>query len=115
MLKVKTIPILARIVSKIHIEPIVERFKTLDIIKAGQSSFNELSDEQKAVIAFELLAVITPQLDKIAEELPLLIAEYKGIKLEEAYELDFIPAIKEILFDTGTISFFKSLLAKKGG
>lgn len=113
MLKVKMIPILARIVAKIDLDPIVARFKALDVVKEGQSGFSDLTDEQKATIAFELLGAITPQLDKIAEELPALIAEFKGVTQEEAGELDFLPVIGEILSDTGITSFFGSALQKK--
>ena len=113
MLKVKLIPILARIVAKIDLEPIIARFKTLDLVKESQKGFSDLTDEQKAAIAFELLGAITPQLDRIAAELPALVAEFKGVSLEEAGALDFLPVVGEILADTGITSFFGSALRKK--
>ncbi|MDR2531459.1 MAG: hypothetical protein LBC82_01270 [Oscillospiraceae bacterium] len=115
MLKVKIIPLLARIVSNIDLKPIIEHFKVLDITKDTKKSLTDLDDEQKAVIAFELTAAISPQFEKISKDLPILIAEYKGISLEEAGELDFIGSMKEIFSDMGVISFFRHLLRKKAG
>ncbi|MCL2518012.1 MAG: hypothetical protein FWF15_05560 [Oscillospiraceae bacterium] len=106
MLKVKIIPVLAGIVSKIEIQPIIERMKTIDI------SENQTT-EQQAIIVFELIAAITPQLGAIAEDIPQLIALYKEISVEEAGELDFIEIIKELLGDKGIINFFSTALRGK--
>jgi len=106
MLKVKIIPVLAGMVSKIDLQPIIERMKTIDITE------NQTTEEQ-AIMTFEIIAAVTPQLGGIAEDIPQLIALYKEITVEEAGELDFIEIIKELIGDKGIINFFVTALRRK--
>ena len=112
MLKIKMIPILMTMAAKIDLKPVIERFKKLDVVKDGQKDFNDLDTEQKATVAFELIGAILPQIGKIADDIPKLIAIHKDIPMEDVKEMDAIEAIKEILADSGVMSFFKFALQK---
>lgn len=112
MLKVKMIPVLAKIASKIDVRPVIEKMKVLDIVQDGQKSFSDLSEEQKALLVFEISSAVLPQLGKIAADIPELVSLYRNIPLDEAGEVDFVPVMKEILADTGIVSFFGNALRR---
>lgn len=116
MLNIETLPLLLKIVSKLDITPVVEKLKGVDIFeepKDGEDAKKQLSREKVGVIAMETIAELTPQLGKIADDLPPLVAAYKGVTVEEAKKLDAAEVINEIITDEGIITFFKRALRKK--
>lgn len=116
MLTLKTIPVLLKIVGKLDLKPLIGVLKEADIFKDPESSrdaIDQLSKEKLGLIAVEAIAALTPQLGKIADDLPELAAAYKGISLEDAYNLDAAEIIGEIIHDEGIKSFFGGLLRKK--
>ena len=116
MLTIGTMPILLKIVGKLDIKPIVPALKNLDIFeepKDKADAMKQLSREKVGVLACEIFAELTPQLGKIADDLPPLVAAYKGVSVEEAMKLDAAEVINEIINDEGVTSFFKRALRKK--
>lgn len=116
MLNVGTMPILLKIVAKLDIEPIIERLKGVDIFEDAESAegaLKQLSKEKLGILGAEVFAEIAPQLGKIADDLPQLVASYKDITVEEAKKLDAAEVINEIINDDGVTSFFKRALRKK--
>lgn len=95
--------------------------KNLDIFEEpkdaedAKDALKKLSKEKVGVLACEALAEITPQLGKIADDLPPLVAAYKGISVAEAQKLDAAEVINELVNDEGVRSFFKRALRKKAG
>lgn len=115
MLNIKSLPILLKIVSKLDMLPIVEKLKELDIFKDTkdpQEALNQLKGEKMMEAGFEVLSVLTPQLEKIADFIPELAAAYKEITVEEAEKLDALALISEIINDEG-IKAFSLLLCKR--
>ncbi len=118
MLTIGTMPILLKIVGKLDIKPIIEKLKGVDIFDEptnAEDAMKQLSKEKVATLAFEMLAEITPQLGKIADDLPALAAAYKGVSIEEAKKLDAAEVINELITDEGVKTFFKRALRKKAG
>lgn len=110
MIKIALVPIMARILSKLDIKPVITKLKSIDIFEKGQQ---KVSNEEMGIIAFEILTDITPQLDKIGADIPEFVAAYKGVSIAEANELDFADIINEIISDEGILTFFKRALRKK--
>jgi hypothetical protein len=107
---------LLKIVAKLDMKPVVNRLKDVDIFdepKDAEDAIRELSKEKVGTLAFEILAELTPQLGKIADDLPPLIAAYYDISLEEAYKKDAAEVINDLINDEGIVSFFKRALHKK--
>lgn len=121
MLTIGTMPIMLKIVGKLDIKPVISMLKTLDIFEEpkdgedAKDALKKLSREKVGVLACEVLAEITPQLGKIADDLPPLVAAYKGISVAEAQKLDAAEVINELVNDEGVRSFFKRALRKKAG
>ncbi len=118
MLKISVLPHLLKIVSKLDIKPAIAVLKGLDIFenvegKGKDAVKNELSREKLGILASEIFAELTPQLGKIADDIPPLVAVYKGVSVEEAMDLDATEVINEIMNDKGIVSFFKRALQKK--
>ena len=118
MLKISVLPHLLKIVSKLDIKPAIAVLKGLDIFenvegKGKDAVKNELSREKLGILASEIFAELTPQLGKIADDIPPLVAVYKGVSVEEAMDLDATEVINEIMNDEGIVSFFKRALQKK--
>lgn len=116
MLSIKTLPLLLKIVAKLDIKPITERLKDIDIFDEptdAEDAKRQLSKEKLGVLAFEVLADITPQLGKVADDLPPLVAAYKNVSVKEAEQLDAAEVINEIIHDEGITTFFKRALQKK--
>lgn len=121
MLTIGTMPVLLKIVGKIDIKPIIPILKNLDIFEEpkdgedAKDTLKNLSKEKIGALAFEVLSEITPQLGKIADDLPPLVAAYKGVSVAEAEKLDAAEVINELINDEGVITFFKRALQKKAG
>lgn len=116
MLTIGTMPLLLKIVAKLDITPVIERLKGADIFEETDSkegALKQLSKEKVGLLGAEVLMDITPQLGKIADDLPQLVAAYKGVSIEEANKLDAAEVINEIINDDGVTSFFKRALRKK--
>lgn len=118
MLKISVLPHLLKIVSKLDIKPAIAVLKGLDIFenvegKGKDAVKNELTREKLGILASEIFAELTPQLGKIADDIPPLVAVYKGVSVEEAMDLDATEVINEIMNDKGIVSFFKRALQKK--
>ena len=122
MLSIEALPILLKIISKLDMTPIIEKLKNVDIFSepeakdgktAKENAKKQLSREKIGVIGMEIFAEITPQLGKIADDIPPLIAAYKNVTIEEAKKLDAAEIINEIIYDEGIITFFKRALRKK--
>ena len=116
MLTIKTMPMLLKIVGKLDIKPAVEMLKGLDIFedaKDAKDAMKQLSREKVGILACEILCELTPQLGKIADDLPPLVAAYKNIPIAEAEQLDAAEVINEIIHDEGVTTFFKRALRKK--
>lgn len=116
MLTIGTIPILLKIVSKLDMKPIIEKLKTADIFDEptdATDAMKQLSKEKVGILAFDMFAEIIPQFGKIADDLPPLVAAYKGMSVEEAVKLDAAEVINEIIRDDGITTFFERALRKK--
>lgn len=116
MLKIKTIPYLMKIAAKLDLKPVVETLKSVDIFDDPDNSgsaLKQLSKEKVGVLAMEVIVAITPQLGKIADDIPPLVAAYKDISLEEAEGYDAAEIINEIVNDDAIRNFFKLALRKK--
>ena len=90
MLKVKTV--LARMIAKLDVKPIVRILREADIFSNNtdkEQALEELKGEKAVELGFDIIAEITPQLDRIGDDIPEFIALYKGVSLEAAGELDF--------------------------
>ena len=78
MLTIGTMPIMLKIVGKLDIKPIIPMLKNLDIFEEpkdaedAKDALKKLSKEKVGVLACEVLAEITPQLGKIADDLSLI-------------------------------------------
>lgn len=118
MLKIKTIPVLTRIISKIDVKPIVESLKNADIFKESKGkkdALKQLSGEKAVELGFEILPEITVQLGAIGEDIPEFVALYYGISEEEAAEKDFAEVFNDLIHDEGIRGFFSTALRKKVG
>ena len=116
MLKIKTIPVLSRIVSKIDLKPVIGALKRADIFDKSENAkeaIKQLNKEKAAELAFEIISEITPQLDRIGEDLPEFVALYYGVSAEEAAEKDFAEVIHDLINDEGIRGFFSTALRKK--
>lgn len=116
MLTIKTMPMLLKVVGKLDIKPAVEMLKGLDIFedaKDAKDAMKQFSREKVGILACEILCELTPQLGKIADDLPPLVAAYYDISLEEAYKKDAAEVINDLINDEGIVSFFKRALRKK--
>lgn len=116
MLKVKTIPVLLRIIAKIDTKPLTDKLKRADIFKEAEGkkdALSQLSNEKMVELGFELLPEITAQLGNIGGDLPEFIALYYGISIEDAGERDFSQVLNDLIYDEGIRSFFKNALRKK--
>ena len=111
MLSIATLPVLLKIISKIDLKPIILKIKDIDFNINSENEV-EKQKEEYGKLALEIIAELTPQLGKIADDLPDLVAIYKKISLEEAKDLDAIEVIKEIMSDDGILVFFKTALQK---
>lgn len=115
MLTIRTMPLLLKIAAKLDLQPVIDRLKTADIfdeVKSGEEAVKQLNREKLGLLGAEIITEILPQLGKIADDIPPLVAAYKNISVEEAYNLDAIEVIKEIINDEGIVSFFKTALQK---
>ncbi len=116
MLKIKTIPVLTRIISKLDLKPVIEIFKNADIFKEAKGkkdALKQLSGEKATELGFAMLAEITPQLGAVGEDLPEFVALYYGISIEEAAEKDFAEVLNDLIHDEGIRGFFATALRKK--
>ena len=117
MLSIRAMPLLMKIAAKLDITPIVEKLKGVDIYSETQNEdgtvTRELDREKVGLLGFEVITEVMPQLGKVADDLPILVAAYKNIPIEDALDLDAMEVLKEIVTDTGVMSFFKSALQKK--
>lgn len=116
MLKIKTIPVLTRMIAKIDMKPIMNTLKNADVFDAAtnkKDAVKQLSSEQMGELAFDLLAEITPQLDKIGEEIPEFVSLYKGVTIEEAGEMDVGEVINDLINDEGIRTFISRALRGK--
>lgn len=116
MLKIKTVPVLTRMISKIDVKPVLSALKNADVFDAAankQDAMKQLTAEKAGELAFELLGEITPQLDKIGEEIPQFVSLYKDVTLEEAGEMDLGEIINELINDEGIRTFISRALRKK--
>lgn len=116
MLTIRTMPILLKIVGKLDLQPIIETLKGADIfddVNSAEDAIKQLSKEKVGILGMEVISVIAPQLGRIADDIPPLVATYKGITLKEAEELDAAEVINELINDDGVRSFFVRALRKK--
>lgn len=116
MLTIRTLPILLKIVGKLDIKPIVNALKGADIFDEPTDAANavkQLSKEKIGLLGATVIGELTPQLGKIADDIPALVAAYKGVTLKEAEEMDAAEVINEIINDDGVKSFFATALRKR--
>ena len=116
MLKVKTIPVILCIASKIDITPIIEAVKKINDFKPTNDKAEAAKQikEHKTELGFAVIGALIPQLGAISGDVVELIASYEGISQEEAGELDAIAEIKKLAADTGVVNFFVSALQRSG-
>lgn len=116
MLKVKTIPVLLRIISKLDIAPIVSALKKADVFKESKGkkdALKQLSGEKIVELGLTVLPEITAQLCNIGGDIPEFVSVYYGISIEEANERDFSEVLNDLIHDEGIRAFFKTALRKK--
>ncbi len=120
MLKIGMLPVLMRMVSKLDLKPIIQKLKKLDIFDDANTEQNgetapKITAEQAGELAFEIIAELTPQLDKIGEEIPEFVAQYEGISIEEAKNRDIFEVIKKLKEEKGIVNFLSLALKKTTG
>ena len=116
MLTIGALTFFFKIVGKIDVKPVVEKLKDRDIFADGgneEKGALEIDREKAGELACDIIAEITPQFGRIADDLPPLVAAYKGVSVEEAVKLDAAEVINEIIHDEGITTFFKRALRKK--
>ena len=116
MLTIRTMPILLKIAGKLDINPIIAKLREADIFddpNGKEDAIKQMSKEKLGLLGMEILSVISPQLGRIADDIPPLVAAYKGITLKEAEELDAAEVISEIIHDEGIRGFFANALRKR--
>lgn len=116
MITIKALPLLLKIVGKLDFKPVIEPLKKMDIFtepENGESALKQLSKEKTGILGVTIIAEMTPQLCKIADDIPHLIAAYKNVSLEEANSLDAAEVLNEIIHDDSIKTFFLRLLKKK--
>ena len=116
MFQIKTIPVLMRMVSKIDIRPAVDALRNADIFEATdgkKAALKQLTSDKVIELGVDVITAITPQLDKISDDLVELVAAYKGVSIEEAGELDVLEVASEIVHDKGIRTFFSKALRNK--
>lgn len=119
MLKIRTMPILLKIAGKLDLNPIIATLKEADLFDEPSDGKNalvqlkNLSAEKAGILGMKVVSAIAPQLGRIADDIPPLVAAYKSVSLEEAMELDAAEVINEIINDDGVRCFFKNALRKK--
>lgn len=109
-MKIKCLPILLNIVSKIDLAPIIDSIKQYDV---KPTDVKKISEETKIEIGMIILQNILPQLGKFQEDIIPLVAILKNVPEDVAAELDTIEVVKELLENKVMISFFSSALKKK--
>ena len=112
MLKIKLLPVIFGIVGKLDLQPALAGIK-----KAYEAQTEEQDTEAlKTEIGFTIIDSLLPQLGKVADDIPKLVAIYKGISEEEAGELDAIEEIKALAADAGILKLFRyALLVNSSG
>ena len=117
MLSIRTMPLLMKIAGKIDTKPIIEKVGDIDVYSEVENEdgtvTRELDREKVGALGVKVIAELLPQLGKVADDLPPLVAAYKNIPIEEANDLDAIEVLKEIASDTGIVNFFNLALQKK--
>ena len=116
MLNIKTLPLLLKVLARIDIKPVIDRVREMDIFKDAknpQAAMKQLKSDKAVEVASEVVAEILPQLDKIADFIPEIVAAYKGVTVEEAEKMDAGEVISEIIADEGIRSFFSRALRRK--
>ena len=116
MLKIKTSPVLLRIISKLDVKPIMEKMKEANIFKdtgSKSAALAEIKGEKAVELGFELIAEIMPQLYKIADDFTEFVSLYEGVTIEEAMEYDLAEIINKLINDEGIRNFFSTALRKK--
>ncbi len=109
MLKIKLLPVIFGIVGKLDLQPALAGIKNAYAAQANEQDTEELKTE----IGFAIIESLLPQIGKVADDLPKLVAVYKGITVEEAGELDAIEEIKALAADAGVLKVFQSALQAK--
>ena len=107
-MKLKSLPILFNIVSKIEMEEMIEEIKKIDIADPKKMSSEEVTE-----IGLAILKNLLPQLGKFSNDIIPLISTIKGISKEEAEEIDIGEALQSLVEEKGIINFFRSALSKK--
>lgn len=118
MITLKAFPKLLKIAAKLDIEPLIEPLKDMDIFaepKSKEDVTRQLSKEKIGIIGMTILARVTPQIGKIADDIPDLVAAYKDISIEEANKLNAFEAVNELIHDDGIQKYFFDSLKKKLG
>lgn len=116
MLKIKTIPVIMRIVSKLDTAPVIAAVKQFNDFKPtdNKAEAAQQLNERKVELGLAVMGSITPQLGAISDDVVELVAAYEGVSLAEAGELDALEEIKKIAGDAGIANFFKSALQGGG-
>lgn len=109
-MKIKYLPIITRIVSKINISECFQKIKEIDFSEGA--SLNNLSQDDLGKIGMVLLEVIVSKCNEIENDLELLIAAYENKKVEDIQELDLIDELKKIFSDEGIRKSFSFALKK---
>lgn len=116
MLTVGVIPVLSRILSNLDLKPILPILEKADIFDdkgAKKGALNNIKNGEAVKLGTKIAIELMPQFGKIGADVPEFVAMYKDISIEEAKKLDFIEIVKEVLKDTGLMTFFESALRQK--
>lgn len=105
-MKIKMLPILLNIVSKIDLNPVLKRIQEVKIS-------GDLTDEKKTELGMEILGCLLPQLGNISEDIIPFVAAIKNVTEEEASEIDIMDIITEISSNKAIQDFFTYALSKK--
>ena len=103
-----------RVVSKIDMKPIITKIRETDVFKPSENGGKaEMDREKLGVLGAEVFAELLPQLGKVADDLPPLVAAYKGMSIEEAKKLDALETLSELAHDEAVKNFFGHLFRRK--
>ncbi len=109
-MKIKYLPIITRIVSKINISECFQKIKEIDFSEGA--SLNNLSQDDLGKIGMILIEALVSKCNEIESDLELLIATYENKKVEEIQDLDLIEELKKIINDEGIRKSFSFALKK---
>lgn len=109
-MKIKLLPILFNISSKIDLKDLIDNLEKLDIFDENQTS---ITKEQEMQIGLEVISCILPQLGNISDDIIPLVCALKDVDEKTAEEMDIVEVFKEVFSNSKITGFLSKALQKK--